>query len=174
MAVLAAAAALTACNTIAPIQNVENVSVSSSSNKPLSPVEVRAAMVRAGAASMDHEDAGPGTINGTLILRTHTAEVQIPYTATSYGIVYKSSVNLQESGQDPPQLQRLDPEPQPRHQRAARRLLTGLMSGVMEALTPLASRTWVLSLHRREWFPGPIQQVRDTAQVWRPRAGPQR
>jgi hypothetical protein len=98
-AVLAAAAALTACNTMAPIQNVEHVSVSSSSNKPLSPAEVRAAIVRAGAGlGWIMKDAGPGVIHGTLILRTHTAEVQIPYSATSYGIVYKSSVNLQESG----------------------------------------------------------------------------
>jgi hypothetical protein len=51
VAVLAAATALTACNTIAPIQNVENVPVSSSSNKPLSPAEVRAAIVRAGASA---------------------------------------------------------------------------------------------------------------------------
>ena len=99
VAVLAAATALTACNTIAPIQNVENVPVSSSSNKPLSPAEVRAAIVRAGAGlGWIMKDAGPGTINGTLILRTHTAEVQIPYSAASYSIVYKSSINLQESG----------------------------------------------------------------------------
>ena len=99
VAVLAAAAALSACNTMAPIQNVENVSVTSSTNRPLSPGEVRAAIVRAGAGlGWTMKDAGPGVINGTLILRTHTAEVQIPYSATSYGIVYKSSVNLQESG----------------------------------------------------------------------------
>jgi hypothetical protein len=99
LAALAAAIALTACNTIAPIQNVENVPVSSSSNKPLSPAEVRAAIVRAGAGlGWIMKDTGPGMINGTLILRTHTAEVQIPYSATSYGIVYRSSVNLQESG----------------------------------------------------------------------------
>jgi hypothetical protein len=99
LAVLAAAAALSACNTMAPIQNVQNVSVSSSSNKPLTPAEVRAAIVRAGAGlGWIMKDAGPGVLNGTLILRTHTAEVQIPYSATSYGIVYKSSTNLQESG----------------------------------------------------------------------------
>ena len=99
VAVLATAAALTACNTMAPIQNVESVSVSSSSNKPLSPAEVRAAIVRAGAGlGWIMKDAGPGRINGTLILRTHTAEVQIPYSPTSYGIHYKSSINLQESG----------------------------------------------------------------------------
>jgi hypothetical protein len=99
VAVLAAAVALTACSTLAPIQNVENVSVSSASNRPLSPADVRGAIVRAGAGlGWIMKDAGPGAIHGTLILRTHTAEVQIPYSATSYGIVYKSSVNLQESG----------------------------------------------------------------------------
>jgi hypothetical protein len=99
LAALAAATALTACNTIAPIQNVENVSVSSSSTKTLTPAEVRGAIVRAGAGlGWIMKDAGPGVINGTLLLRTHTAEVQIPYSATSYGIVYKSSINLQESG----------------------------------------------------------------------------
>jgi hypothetical protein len=99
LAVLAAAAVLTACSTLAPIQNVENVSVSSSANRALSPAEVRGAIVRAGAGlGWIMKDAGPGMINGTLILRTHTADVQIPYSGTSYGIVYKSSINLQESG----------------------------------------------------------------------------
>ena len=99
VAVLATVAALSACNTLAPIQNVENVSVATSTNRPLTPVEVRAAIVRAGAGlGWIMKDAGPGMINGTLILRTHTAEVQIPYSAASYSIVYKSSINLQESG----------------------------------------------------------------------------
>jgi len=99
LAALAAATVLTACNTMAPIQNVENVSVSSSSNKALTPAEVRGAIVRAGAGlGWIMKDGAPGVINGTLLLRTHTAEVQIPYSATSYGIVYKSSINLQESG----------------------------------------------------------------------------
>ena len=99
VAVLATVAALSACNTLAPIQNVDTVAVSSVANRPLSAEEVRGAIVRAGAGlGWIMKDAGPGMINGTLILRTHTAEVQIPYSATSYGIVYKSSVNLQESG----------------------------------------------------------------------------
>ena len=99
LAVLAAATALTACSTLAPIQTVENVSVSSSANKPLTPNEVRGAIVRAGAGlGWVMKDSGPGIINATLILRTHTAEVQIPYSATSYAIVYRSSINLQEGG----------------------------------------------------------------------------
>ena len=99
VAVLAVVVALTACNTTAPIQNVDNVAVSDWSNKRLSREEVRAAIVRAGAGlGWVMKDAGAGTIDGTLILRTHTAEVRIPYSATGYGIVYKSSANLQESG----------------------------------------------------------------------------
>src|SRR5678815_3550053 len=99
LAVAVAATALTACSTLAPIQNVENVSVSSSANKPLTPNEVRGAIVRAGAGlGWVMKDSGPGIINATLILRTHTAEVQIPYSATSYAIVYRSSINLQEGG----------------------------------------------------------------------------
>jgi hypothetical protein len=34
----------------------------------------------------------------TLNLRTHTAMVDIPFTASTYSIVYKSSVNLDQQG----------------------------------------------------------------------------
>jgi hypothetical protein len=94
-----AAATLAACTTIAPIQNVDSVAVSNAANKPLSAEQVRGAIVRAGAGlGWIMKDAGPGRIHGTLILRTHTAEVQIPYSESSYSIQYKSSINLQESG----------------------------------------------------------------------------
>jgi hypothetical protein len=39
---------------------------------------------------------GPGKLAATLHLRTHTAEVEIPYSVTSYSIIYKSSVDLKE------------------------------------------------------------------------------
>ena len=85
------------CAPMAPIQNVENVSVATSTNRPLTPVEVRAAIVRAGAGlGWIMKDAGPGKLHGTLMLRTHTAEVEIPYSTGSYSITYKSSTNLQE------------------------------------------------------------------------------
>ena len=94
-----AAAALTACATIEPIHNVSNVAVSNSANKPLNAEQVRGAIVRAGAGlGWIVKDAGPGKLHGTLILRTHTAEVEIPYSPASYSIVYRSSANLQESG----------------------------------------------------------------------------
>ena len=97
--VLAGVVTLTACGTLAPIQNVENASVTTAANKPLSADQVRAAIVRAGAGlGWIMKDAGPGQLTGTLVLRTHTAEVRIPYSPSSYSIGYRSSTNLQESG----------------------------------------------------------------------------
>jgi len=94
--VVLATAALAACSTLAPIANVDSVTVSTQANKPLSAQEVRAAIVRAGAGlGWVMKDEGPGKLTGILNLRTHTAEVDIPYSASSYAIRYKSSVNLQ-------------------------------------------------------------------------------
>jgi hypothetical protein len=94
-----AAATLAACTTLAPIQNVAEVSVAPQANKALSAEQVRGAIVRAGAGlGWIMKDAGPGQLHGTLLLRTHTAEVLIPYSAASYRIQYKSSSNLQEAG----------------------------------------------------------------------------
>jgi hypothetical protein len=97
--VLAAAAVLAACNTMAPIQNVGNVTISAQANKPLTTEQVRGAIVRAGATlGWIMKDAGPGKLHGILLIRTHTAEIDIPYSASSYSITYSSSVNLQEGG----------------------------------------------------------------------------
>jgi hypothetical protein len=86
---------LAACNTLAPISNVDNVAVSTQSNRPLNPQEVRGAILRAGAGlGWVMKDDGPNRMTGTLVLRTHTAEVEIPYSAASYAIRYKSSTNL--------------------------------------------------------------------------------
>lgn len=91
--------ALAGCTTLAPINNVDNVTVSTQATKPLTPDQVRGAIVRAGATlGWVMKDAGPGRLQGTLLLRTHQADVEIPYSASSYSITYKSSVNLQESG----------------------------------------------------------------------------
>ena len=95
-AAFAVIVALGGC-TIAPIQNVENASVTTIANKPLTPEQVRAAIVRAGSGlGWIMKDASPGQLTGTIALRTHTAEVSIPYSATSYSIGYKSSTNLNE------------------------------------------------------------------------------
>ena len=94
-----AIATLAGCQTAAPIQNVSSVTISAQANKPLSQDEVRAAILRAGAGlGWIMKDAGPGKLHGVLILRTHTAEVDIPYSASSYAITYSSSINMQEGG----------------------------------------------------------------------------
>ena len=96
---LLVAAALAGCGTSAPINNVSNAKVVSPAGKQLSPVQVREAIVRAGAAlGWIMRDSGPGKLTGVLMLRTHKAEVEIPYSTSSYSITYKSSVNLDEGG----------------------------------------------------------------------------
>ena len=78
-----------------PILNVKDAQIST--GKSLQMSEVRKAIGIAGASlGWQIADVKPGLAQGTLNLRDHTAVVEIPYTATSYGIVYKSSVNLGE------------------------------------------------------------------------------
>lgn len=93
-----AAVTLAGCNT-APILNVKDATVVSAAGKALSADQVKSAIVRAGVAlGWQMKDAGPGKIAGSLNLRTHIAEVDIPYSASSYSITYKSSTGLGESG----------------------------------------------------------------------------
>ena len=95
--VLGTAALLAACQTMAPIENVSNVSVSTRTNKSLTEVQVRDAIARGGAGlGWIMKDAGPGKMHGVLLIRTHTAEVDIAYSTSTYSITYSSSVNLQE------------------------------------------------------------------------------
>jgi hypothetical protein len=97
-AVMLAAVLVAGCANFAPIQNVDNAPVVSAAGKPLSQEQVREAIVRAGASlGWIIKDGGPGKLIGTLILRTHTADVDIAYSQTNYSITYKSSANLQES-----------------------------------------------------------------------------
>ena len=96
---LAAAVVLAACqNVVVPIQNVQKAPVASSANKPLTTDQVRGAIVRAGSTlGWIMKDEGPGKLTGTLLLRTHTAVVDIPYSASDYSILYKSSIDLKEA-----------------------------------------------------------------------------
>jgi hypothetical protein len=95
-ALAVATAALAGCNTM-PIQNVSDAPVTTATGKHLSQTQVRDAIVRAGAAlGWQMKDERPGMLVGTLYLRKHVAVVAIPYTASSYSIQYRSSVNLDE------------------------------------------------------------------------------
>ena len=94
-----ATASQAACFRCAPIMNVENALVAVPPNKTVNADDVRAAIVRAGAVlGWQIKEEEPGKLVGTLVLRTHTAVVDIPYSATSYSIIYKSSINLDEGG----------------------------------------------------------------------------
>lgn len=93
------ALAVAACATTQPIYNVQDATVVTTSGKHLSATQVRAAIITAGTSLGWHvADAGPGRLDGSLRLRGHSAVVTIPYSATKYSIVYKSSENLEESG----------------------------------------------------------------------------
>ncbi len=78
--VLLAALSVVACASTAPILNVSNAPVTSASGRPLSADQVKSAIIRAGAAlGWQMREAGPGKLTATLQLRTHTAEIEIPY-----------------------------------------------------------------------------------------------
>ena len=82
-----------------PIYQVQDAQVVTTSGKALTPAQVRQAIVTAGTAlGWTVVDAQPGKREGTLNLRTHTAVVDIPYSATAYSIVFKRGDNLNVEG----------------------------------------------------------------------------
>lgn len=104
---LAAALTLSAAASVAQAQadcprceltlNVTNAVVAAPANKTVSADDVKAAIIRACTVlGWQVADRGPGVLMATLVLRTHTAVVEIPYSATSFSILYKSSINLNE------------------------------------------------------------------------------
>jgi hypothetical protein len=96
--VSAVALLLGGCPRQAVVYNVENAPVVS--NKSASMDDVRKAIIRAGASlGWNITDESPDTLVGILHLRTHMAKVEIPYSATSYSIVYKDSDNLRYDGE---------------------------------------------------------------------------
>lgn len=87
-----------ACTT-QPIMNVNDAIVTAGPGKTVTKDQVRAAIVRAGGAlGWQMRDESPDQLSATLVLRGHTAVVDIPYSDKSYSIKYRSSVNLNESG----------------------------------------------------------------------------
>ena len=97
LAALALAVALAGCTT-APILNVSEAPAASASGKPLSRDQVRSAIVRAGASlGWQMKDENPNMLVGSIMLRNHTAVVEIPYSANNYSVKYRSSTNLNEA-----------------------------------------------------------------------------
>ena len=95
---IAASVLLAACVRTGPIYNVSDSPIATASGKAAGTANVRAAIITAGTSlGWRIVDAGPGKLEGTLNLRTHTAVVDIPYSSKSYSIVYKRSENLNEA-----------------------------------------------------------------------------
>jgi uracil phosphoribosyltransferase len=88
--------AVAGCGTV-PIQNVDQAPVPTASGKTLTKEQVRVAIIRAGDnLGWKITDEGPNMMVGKLALRKHLAVVEIPYTAGTYSIKYRSSVELDE------------------------------------------------------------------------------
>lgn len=98
-AAVVTALALGGCARTAPILELSDIPATTASGKALSASQVRNAIVTAGTSlGWRIADAGPGRLEGTLVLRAHTAVVDIPYSSAGYSIRYKRSENLNESG----------------------------------------------------------------------------
>ncbi len=96
LAAVLIALTLSAC-TIAPIMQVKDAPVATASGNAPAKEQVRSAIVRAGAGlGWQMRDEGPDLLVGTLMLRTHAAVVEIPYSSKAYSIRLRSSTNLDE------------------------------------------------------------------------------
>jgi hypothetical protein len=96
----AAVSAQAGCFRCDPILNIQKAPVTAANGKALTNDQVKAAIIRAGAAlGWQMRDAEPGKITATLQLRKHTANIEIPYSPTEYSIVYKDSIEL-DAGTD--------------------------------------------------------------------------
>ena len=96
-AAVAVVLTIAGCGSV-PIMNVKDAAITSSSGKPMSNAEVRSSILRAGAAlGWQMKDEGPNMLVGSISLRDHSAVVEIPYSARTYSIKYRSSTNLKES-----------------------------------------------------------------------------
>jgi len=101
LAVITAAVLLGACaaNRTAAIRNVTDSPVVAASGQTLTSADVERAIRRAGAQlGWTMRTVHAGLIEATLVLRTHSATVEIPYSPKSYSIEYKTSTNLQADG----------------------------------------------------------------------------
>ncbi|MFO1424684.1 MAG: hypothetical protein U1F70_13745 [Candidatus Competibacteraceae bacterium] len=81
-----------------PIYSVNDAPVSTSTSG-YNLKDVRNAIQQAGVSlGWQMKDVQPGLIVGTLYVRDHMAQVEIPYNRTSYSIIYRDSQNLGYDG----------------------------------------------------------------------------
>jgi len=78
-----------------PIVNVTDQPVVTAAGKPLTADQVRNAIIAAGTGlGWVMTPVSPGLVSGRLMLREHTAVVDVRYSATTYSITYKESTGL--------------------------------------------------------------------------------
>lgn len=89
---------IVACATTQPVFNVTQAPIAANKSNP-SVDDIRQAIVRAGSGlGWQMNPDRPGHITGRLMLRTHSAVVDIDYTPTLYSIKYRESTNLDYEG----------------------------------------------------------------------------
>lgn len=92
-----AALALVGCRTN-PVYNVTSAPVATSTSS-YATRDVRSAILQAGASlGWQMQEVRPGLIIGTLNVRDHMAQVEIPYDRKTYSILYRDSNNLNYDG----------------------------------------------------------------------------
>lgn len=91
--------AIVGCRT-APIYNVEDAAIVSSTNKRLTMEQVKTAIIRGGVnRGWAMKAAGNGLVIGTLHLRGTQSVVEIKYNTKSYSITHKDSQGLGYNGE---------------------------------------------------------------------------
>ncbi len=80
---------------ISTIYNVSNAPVAGPNGGTLTMPEIKKAIITAGSGlGWQVKEESPGHLVGTLLIRSHIAVVDIPYSTETYSITYKDSTNL--------------------------------------------------------------------------------
>lgn len=86
---------VTGCRGGGPIYNVKDAPVATATGKEVTLDQVTKAILEAGTGlKWSMAVVKPGQIIGTLLVRSHSAVVDITYTTKTYSITYKDSTNL--------------------------------------------------------------------------------
>jgi hypothetical protein len=86
---------LAACVRQAQINNFVNLPVAGANSGPLAPDKVKSVILEACKnRGWVAREIAPGLISASLTARSHSAQIEIPYSGSSYSIIYKNSANL--------------------------------------------------------------------------------
>jgi hypothetical protein len=98
LAVVAIMSSLWACRAGAPIYDVSGANVTAAAGKSVEADQVKLAIIRAGGKlGWKIDETTSGQLRGMLMLRAHTAIIDIMYDENTYSIKYNSSTNLEHS-----------------------------------------------------------------------------